>query len=101
MSKKEVFQVNVPLTPPRGTRKATWCYGFYTVEDNVLTMTDQEGNPAVDGDGNGYTAELKPNDNPYLIAGSLTRKLRLALKPKGGGPSNFNSPIDYGPSSVA
>jgi hypothetical protein len=56
--KPEVFQVNVPLKPPTANRQAEFCFGFYTLVDDVLIMTDPKGKPATDESGKTYTAKL-------------------------------------------
>ena len=70
-------------------------YGFYTVTDGVVTMTDHAGKPATDETGKTYTQKLEATDDARVIAGRLTKKLRLALLGKSDAPAGFHSSIIY------
>jgi hypothetical protein len=96
MSKSEVHQISVEIHPPSQRLPAGQiARGFYTVVVNLLTMTDPKGEPATDESGKTYTHKLEPGDDAYVIAGRLTKELRLALRGKSAGPSNFGGPINY------
>jgi len=43
---KDVKQVIVQVAAPRGSFPGAVTYGYYTVEDGIVTMTDKEGVPA-------------------------------------------------------
>jgi hypothetical protein len=93
----EVHQVYIHIKPvslalPTGQV----AYGFYTLVDGVVTMTNQKGDPAHDDAGKVYTAKLAPNDDHQIIAGRLTRQLRDALRgKKDAPPAGFGSPLNY------
>jgi len=89
----EVHQINVVLTSPTAHRQQTWCYGFYIIEGDVLTMTDEKGKPATDPSGKTYSQKLD-GESPRIIAARLTKKLRLAFRGKAGN-SDFNRPLIY------
>jgi hypothetical protein len=92
----EVQQVIVQIKPPRGNFPGMVVYGYYTLIDGVVTMTDAKGEPAEDGIGKRYTHKLMPNEDAKGVACRMTRKLRLALR--GDGPasvSGFDAPLKY------
>jgi hypothetical protein len=99
--KPEVFQVSVETRPPRGNDPGQVVLGYYIIADRVITMTDAKGAPAPDDTGKSYTAKLAPNDDAYVIAGRLTKKLRDALRGKRDAPTGFSGPLDYGSSGNA
>ena len=59
--------------------------GFYTVEDGVVVMRNE------DGKATGAKQALGPDDNPKIIAG----RLRRAAWSKAMGEGNFNRPLSY------
>ena len=73
----EVFQVIVILTPPTEHRSQAFAYGFYIVEGYTVTMTDQDGNPRVDPQGNTYTAKLE-GETPRTIAARMVRRIETS-----------------------
>jgi len=92
----KVFYVEVQVKAPcRACPNGQFAFGHYTITDNVLTMTDDAGEPAVDGDGKRYTHKLAEGENHTAIGARLTRELRTALR--GGAVNGFDTPIDYGP----
>jgi len=96
-----VEQVIVPLTPPSKGREATWTYGYYTVKDDVVTMTDKDGKPVIDQHGKTYSQKLD-GETPRLIAARLTKKIRLALRgTRPGQVAGFNRQIIYPPLGIA
>lgn len=55
--------------------------GYYVVEDGVLVMTDEAGNPFLGPDGSPLKTKsnrhkLRPGDNAHAIASVLTKKRR-------------------------
>ena len=97
----EVHQVWIHIKPvSRALPTGQVAYGFYTLVDGVVTMTDAKGTPAQDDNGKVYTAKLDGED-PQIIAGRLTRQLRDALLGKDGAPpSGFRGPLNYRPSGI-
>ena len=89
-----VEQINVPLTLPSKGVLATWTYGFYTIKDDVLTMTDQSGKPVVDNQGKTYSQKLD-GESPRIIAARLTKKIRTALSTRPAQVAGFNRQIVY------
>lgn len=100
----EVKQVTISIKPcSRALPTGQIAFGFYTVVDGVVTMTDSKGNPAQDDAGKTYTQKLETNDNAHDVAGRLTKKLRdtlLGVGKKDAPPSGFGGPLNYGPSSI-
>jgi hypothetical protein len=95
--KPEVHQVFVEVKPPKGDDPGQVCLGYYTLVDDLITMTDGKGIAAQDDSGKTYTAKLD-GEYPSTVAGRLTRKLRDALLGKtkdGAPPSGFNAPLSY------
>jgi hypothetical protein len=97
----EVHQVWIHIKPvSRGLPTGQIAYGFYTLVDGVVTMTDAKGNPAHDDAGKTYTAKLDGEDL-HIIAGRLTRKLRDALiGKKDAPPAGFGAPLNYSKSGI-
>jgi hypothetical protein len=94
--KPEVHQISVEIHPPSPRLPAGQiARGYYTVVDDLLTMTDPKGEPATDETGKIYTHKLEPGDDAHVIAGRLTKELRSALRGKSAGPSNFGGPLNY------
>jgi hypothetical protein len=100
----QVHQVTISIKPcSRALPTGQIAFGFYTVVDGVVTMTNQKGEPATDDTGKTYTAKLETNDNAHEIAGRLTKKLRDVLIGKGkkdAPPSGFTGPLNYGPTGI-
>ena len=42
----EVREVIVTIKPPKGSFPGQVTYGWYTLQDGVVTLTDREGDPA-------------------------------------------------------
>ena len=82
----KVEQINIVL----GCGTSDWAYGFYTVENDTVTMTDQSGKPLADPYGKTYTAALD-GESPRTIAARMVRGIEAA-KPR---RSNFNRPLNY------
>ena len=68
---------------------------FVISEDNVLTLTDRAGEPAVDAAGRQYSHALGPNEEARTIARRLTKELRSALRGGDAGLASFDGPIEY------
>jgi hypothetical protein len=68
---------------------------FVISEDNVLTLTDRAGEPAVDAAGRQYTHALGPNEDARTIARRLTKELRAALRGGEATSAGFSGPIEY------
>ena len=93
----EVHQVVIHIKPvSQALPTGQISYGYYTLVDAVVTMTNQKGEPAQDDAGKIYTHKLEPGDDAYVIAGRLTRKLRDALRgKKDAPPAGFGAPLNY------
>ena len=96
----EVHRVTVQLEAPSGDYPGKVTYGYYTVADGLLTMTDGEGNavrqPAT---GDTFTVRLRDGVQPEAIARSLTRRVWRALHGEDG--AGFNRPLNYQRIAVA
>jgi len=68
---------------------------FVISEDNVLTLTDRAGEPAVDAAGRKYTHALDPKEAARTIARMLTKELRSALRGGDAPRAGFGGPIEY------
>jgi hypothetical protein len=91
----EVHQVYIHIKPvSRALPTGRVAYGFYTLVDGVVTMTNQKGEPAHDDTGKTYTHKLESNDDAHIITGRLTQKLRDTLiGKKDAPPAGFGAPL--------
>ena len=55
-TKPEVHSILIPLAPRKGNQPAQLVLGYYTIVDDLITMTDAKGNPASDETGKTYTS---------------------------------------------
>ena len=81
MSKKpEVHKVTVQIEKPSPRNPAGQVsFGYYTVTKGLLTMTDGEGVPMRNANGDLYTHKLGPGENPRSMARVLTKEVRAAV----------------------
>jgi hypothetical protein len=70
-------------------------YGFYTLVDRVLTMTDKDGRPAEDATGKRYVHRLAPKEDERAVAIKMTKELREALRSKSEPVAGFSGKINY------
>ena len=91
----EVRQVIVTIRPPKGNFRGQVCYGWYTLQDGVVTLTDREGNPAGDETGRRFTHKLAPGEDARAIACKLTKELRLVLRGNSAPVAGFEGEINY------
>jgi hypothetical protein len=64
--------------------------GFYTVADGVVTMTNPEGVPIRDIEGDRITHKLADGENAKAVASRLTMKIFRAVR--GDDVGGFNRP---------
>ena len=90
----EVQQVIVQIKgPSRAFPAGQVTYGYFTVTDGGVTLTDKNGRPAGDETGTKFSHKLA-NETPREAAARMTKQLRLALKPGGKSPVHgFDAPI--------
>jgi len=88
----KVEQINVVL----GYGTSDWAYGFYTVENDTVTVTDQDGKPLSDPLGKPYSQKLD-GESPRIIAARMVRAIHFASRPM----SNFNRKLVYPPSGLS
>ena len=91
----EVREVIVTIKPPKGTFPGQVTYGWYTVQDGVVALTDREGNPAGEETGRKFTHKLAPDEDARAVACKLTKELRLLLRGNSAPPAGFEGQIDY------
>jgi hypothetical protein len=93
----DVKQVIVQIKAPKGNFHGQVAYGYYTLEDGVVTMTDQKGVAAVDVNQKKYSHKLLPGEDSRAVACRLTKQLRNALRGTSNKPpvNGFDAPISY------
>jgi len=91
----EVRQVIVTIKPPKGNYPGQVTYGWYTLQDGVVTLTDRDGNPAGEETGRKFTHKLAPGENARAVACKLTKELRLLLRGNSAPVAGFEGPIIY------
>jgi hypothetical protein len=72
----EVREVIVTIKPSKGSFPGQVTYGWYALQDGVITLTDREGNPAGEETGRKFTYKLAPGEDAHAIACKLTKELR-------------------------
>jgi hypothetical protein len=87
----DVKQVIVETSSPRDGSSGEVAFGYYTVENGKLTLTDERGKPLRRGSGVTVTHTLREGDNPQSIGVVLTRGVLTERV----GQSNFNRPLRY------
>jgi len=89
----DVQRVTVYLSHPTGPNDlGQVTFGFFKVEDGVLTMTDERGNPMRRvNNGEIWSRKFGPDDNPRSIAAAFTKEIRRELY----GDSDFNRRLNY------
>jgi hypothetical protein len=94
----EVHQIIVQIKPPNSRKNfhGQVTFGYYTLVDDVVTLTDRDGKPAGVETGKKWRHKLEPNENARSVAARMTKQLRLALLPGGKAPVNgFDRPLQY------
>jgi hypothetical protein len=91
----EVRQVIVTIKPPKDGFPGQVAYGWYTLQDGVVTLTDREGNPAGEETGRKFIYKLAPGEDARTIACKRTNELRLALRGNSAPVAGFEGKINY------
>jgi hypothetical protein len=65
----------------------------YTHENDIVTLVNADGTPLCDRKGQPYTKKLTPGEDPYTIAGRLTKQKFHDCNAK----SEFWRPLTYKP----
>jgi hypothetical protein len=86
----EVHRVTVTVRRPKDSDPGQVTFGYYTLVDGILTMTDASGMPMRRTSGEYYRAKIGPDESPQTRARVFTREIRAALR-----GSDFNRPLDY------
>jgi hypothetical protein len=95
-SLSQVFTVATQVRAPKGPGDpGAMVEGCYVVTDDVVTLTDRQGNPVRDQHGKAYTRKIANGDSPKTIAARLTKDFRLMLRGKDGRVNGFDRPIRY------
>jgi hypothetical protein len=95
--KQIIAQVNGPQ--PETGYPGRVMYGFYVIDDGVLTMTDEAGVPVRDKGGDIVRHKLEDGQDEQSIARVLT--LRIWRQRTGGDGNGFNRPLNYPRTGVA
>ena len=91
----EVREVIVTIKPPKGNFLGQVAYGWYTLQDGVVTLTDRKGNPAGEETGRKFTHKLAPGEDARAVACKLTKELRLLLRGNSAPVAGFEGQINY------
>lgn len=83
---RDVHHINVQIGPNRIVE------GFYTLENDVLTMTFADGEPVM-LDGFSFERTIQQGEKPHQVAGYLTKQIRQLTI--GEVVEGFNNPINY------
>jgi hypothetical protein len=78
--KPEVYKVTVQIRGPEGDDPGQVSVGYYTLDGQVLTMTDGEGRPVRRGNGEQYIHRLQEGEGAQAVAKRLTREVRLMAR---------------------
>jgi hypothetical protein len=91
----DVRQVTVITRNPSGSGDGGSCeYGWYVVDEGVLTMTDKDGAPLRnENTGQKITHHLAPGENEKGVAKRLRLKIYRDERPDE--MAGFNRPIRY------
>ena len=94
-AKPEVRHVFVQTRAPRRDDPGAAVEGAYIVKDDVVHLTDREGNPVRDDNGKLYSKPIANGDTAKVIASRLTKDFRSALRGKDGRVNGFDRPLQY------
>jgi len=95
MPTSEVQSVVVQVRPCSEREPAgAVTYGYFTIDDNVLTMTGSDGMPVRDPvSGEMWTHKLEPGEDARNVARRLTLKVRRSLRGETEAQERFREPI--------
>jgi hypothetical protein len=91
----EVQQVIVQIKKPRGDFPGQVVYGYYTLDNGFVRLTDRNGKPAGDETGRRYSRKLYPGEDVRAVACKMTKELRLALRGNSEPINGFEGKIQY------
>lgn len=92
----DVHSILVQIKPPKGSFPGQVVLGYYTLIDDVVTLTDKNGRPAGAETGKKFSRKVEPGQDARSIAAKMTKELRIALLPGGKAAINgFDRPIAY------
>ena len=74
----KIRSITVQIAPATERDPGQVTFGFYTVDGNVLTMTDGEGAVVRHQNGEPYKHILEPGQDPRPIAARFTKEIRKA-----------------------
>ena len=84
-------RVTIQIRAPKEDDPGQISYGYYTIEGDVLTMTDSE-KPVRRTNGDLVTDRLQPGDDPDAVARRLTKEFRRHIH---GDDAGFNRLLNY------
>jgi hypothetical protein len=83
-------QVTIQIRAPKGDDPGQISFGYYTLEGDVLIMTDGE-KPVRRASADLVTHQLKPGEDPDAVARRLTKDFRRHIH----GDTDFDRPLNY------
>jgi hypothetical protein len=96
---KDIRSVTTEIKPPSTRHPAGQvAHGCYTINGDIITLTNRDGDPVEDGRGKLYTFKLPPGYTPAdeeNAAGRLTREFRLTLQGKAPEGERVTRPLNY------
>jgi hypothetical protein len=92
--KPEVYRVIVQIRPRAGDDPGQVTNGYYTLDGQVLTMTDGDGRPVRRRNGEQYIHRLQEGEGAAAVARRLTREVRLMARGETG-VAGFHRKLRY------
>jgi hypothetical protein len=93
MPDPKVYKIIVQIRAPEGDDPGQVTNGYYTLDGQVLTMTDGDGRPVRRGNGEQYIHRLQEGEGAAAVARRLTREVRTMAR--GETVSGFHRKLNY------
>jgi hypothetical protein len=91
----KINRVTAQVRRPKEGDPGAVVEGRFTLEDGIVTLTNHIGSPVRDHDGRTYSKKLEPGEDPYIIAGRLTKEFRRARRGDKHHVEGFSGPLTY------
>jgi hypothetical protein len=88
----KVNHVIIQISRPRGSFPGAVEDGYYLLDGDTVTLTNQAGVPHLNGQGKKITAKIRPGEISRQVAGRLLRTNLGTLGRRTGG---FNRELNY------